>query len=271
MAFDLASISTGSVSRPPRIILLGVEKIGKSTFAAGANNSFILPIKGEEGIDDLGDCGKAPVCNSLVDVYGWFDFLLKEDHPFGTVCLDSTSTLAPMIEEESCQVLGLDKNGEGTTDNILKAGGGWGAGPKQGRVTWRNLTIWLDALRKERNMASILVGHVIVRRFDDPAGGSYDQYVWDIGEKEAALLYKWADSILFCNRRSAVVKVEKVGFGKEVKHGVDITGDQHFLYTQKRPAHPGGGRGPYGRLPYELPLSWPAFIDAVQKAPSQNS
>ncbi len=267
MAFDLSSISTGSILRPPRIILLGVEKIGKSTFAASADNSFVMPIKGEEGIDDLEGCGKAPVCNSMTDVCGWFNFLCKEDHPYRTVCLDSTSTLAPMIDAESCRSLGLTKDGDKTTDNILKAGGGWGAGPKQSQVAWYNLTAWLDVLRSERNMASILVGHVIVRRFDDPAGGSYDQYTWDIGEKNAALLYRWADSILFCNRRPAVVKVEDAGFGKEVKHGVDITGDQHFLYTQKRPAHPGGGRGAFGRLPYELPLSWAAFMKAVQEAP----
>ncbi len=268
MAFDLSSISTGSILRPPRIILLGVEKIGKSTFAADADNSVIIPIKGEEGIDDLENCGKIPVCSSTTDLFGWLNFLRTEDHPYQTVVIDSSSTLGPMIEEDSCRILGLDKDGKGITDNILKAGGGWGAGSRQGRVTWRNLTIWLDALRAERNMASILVGHVIVRRFDDPSGGSYDQYTWDIGEKDAALLYRWADSILFCNRRPAVVKVEDAGFGKEVKHGIDITGDQHFLYTQKRPAHPGGGRGVFGRLPYELPLSWAAFMKAVQEAPS---
>ncbi len=268
MPFDLASISTGSTSRPPRIILLGTEKIGKSTFAAAADRSVIIPIDGEEGTDDLEGCGVVPVCRSVTDVIGWFNFLLKEEHSYGTVCIDSTSTLSPMIDEDSCRILGADKDGKGVTDNIMKAGGGWGAGQKQSRVCWRNLTKWLDELRSQRNMASILVGHVIVRRFDDPNGGSYDQYAWDLPDKDAALLYRWADSILFCNRRSAVVKSEDVGFDKEVKRGISLDGDTRYLYTQKRAAHPGGGRGAYGRLPYELPLSWDAFIQAVGKATS---
>jgi hypothetical protein len=32
MAFDLASITTGRVDLPPRIIILGTPKVGKSTF-----------------------------------------------------------------------------------------------------------------------------------------------------------------------------------------------------------------------------------------------
>ena len=35
MAFDLASISNEAVARAPRIVLLGVEKIGKTSFACG--------------------------------------------------------------------------------------------------------------------------------------------------------------------------------------------------------------------------------------------
>ena len=64
MAYDLSQISSGVCVRAPRIILLGVEKIGKSTFAAGANRPVFLPIKGEEGIDEL-DVDKVPVCNTV--------------------------------------------------------------------------------------------------------------------------------------------------------------------------------------------------------------
>lgn len=265
MAFDLESISTGSILRPPRIILLGVEKIGKSTFAAAADDSVIIPIMGEEGIDDLSGCGKIPVCSSINEIISWLDFLRTKDHPYRTIAIDSGSALSPLIDAESCAQLGLAKDGEGTTENIMKAGGGWGVGPRQSRVTWRNLTTWLDTLRSERNMVVILIGHVIVRRFDDPNGDSYDQYQWDIHEKDAALLYRWADSILFANTK-VVVKEEDAGFGKKTRRGIETNPETRFLYTQKRPAHPGGGRGVYGRLPYEIPFSWAHFRDAVTEA-----
>lgn len=264
MSFDLSTITSAKVVRPPRIILLGVEKIGKSTFAAGADAPVFLPIKSEEGIDDI-EVPKVPVCNSVDDVFGWLKSLYNMKGNHETIVIDSGSALEPLVFEAACQRLGATKDGGGETQNIMKAGGGWGAGFREALVIWREITRWLDALRTNRGMASILIGHVIVRRFDDPNGESYDQYQWDIHEKAAALLYRWADSILFCNTKVAVKK-EDVGFNKEKKRGIDIGGGNRFLYTQKRPAHPGGGRGIYGHLPYELPLCWSNFRDAVAQA-----
>jgi hypothetical protein len=78
------------------------------------------------------------------------------------------------------------------------------------------------------------------------------------------LLKRWADVILFCNTKVSVKKEgEDTTFSKAKKRGYDLTHGQRFLYTQKRPAHPGGGRGIYGSLAYELPLSWTAFEEAV--------
>jgi hypothetical protein len=264
MAFDLSTILSSKVVRPPRIILLGVEKIGKSCFAAGSDHPIFLPIKGEEGIDDI-EVPKVPVCNHINEIFGWLQSLHEGEHGHETVVIDSGSTVEPLVFEESCRRLGSNKDGGGETNNIMKAGGGWGAGFRESLVIWRQITGWLDALRTNRGMASILIGHVTVRRFDDPNGESYDQYQWDIHEKAAALLYRWADSILFCNTK-VIVKKEEVGFNKEKKRGIDVGGGNRFLYTQKRPSHPGGGRGAYGHLPYELSLDWANFRDAVAQA-----
>jgi hypothetical protein len=48
MAFNLESITCEKRLRAPRIVLLGVEKIGKSTFAAGSANPIFIPIRGEQ-------------------------------------------------------------------------------------------------------------------------------------------------------------------------------------------------------------------------------
>lgn len=259
MAFDLSSISSEVRVRAPRIILLGVEKIGKSTFAAGADLPVFLPIKGEEGIDAI-KVGKTPVCISSRDVLEWITTLYTGKHEFQTVVIDSTSTLEPIIHAEKCQ----------ENDNAASINEGplaFGAGTDQANMVWRQITEGLDALRSERGMASILIGHIKVKRFDDPNGESYDQYQWDIHHKAASLLYRWSDLVLFCNTK-VVVTHEELGFSKKnvKKRGQEVYPGSRFLYTQKRPAHPGGGRGVYGHLPYELPLSWSNFRDAVAKA-----
>lgn len=257
MAFDLTSITSEARIRPPRIVVLGVEKIGKSEFAAGSGSPVFLPIKGEEGIDAI-KAGKVPVCNTFPEVMGWLASLYTGTHNYETVVIDSASTLEPLIWADVCQ-----RNGN--VDSIEKVMGGYGKGYTEACKTWRFLTSALDSLRADRGMASILIGHVRVKRFDDPAGDSYDQYQFDIHDRAASVLYRWADVILFCNTK-VVVRKEDVGFNKQKARGIEIAPGSRFLYTQKRPSHPGGGRGAFGHLPYELPLSWVNFQNAVATA-----
>ncbi len=255
MAFDLSSITSEARVRAPRIVLLGVEKIGKSTFAAGADSPIFLPIKGEEGIDEF-NVPKTPVCDSMDDVLGWLLSLGREEHSHQTVVIDSISTLEQIVHKDICTKAQAPSINEGLL--------AFGVGTDRANHGWRGITDVLDALRSHKNMTSILIGHVKVKRFDDPNGESYDQYQVDVHHKAASLLYRWADSILFCNTKVVVTK-EKLGFHKDNARNVgrDIAPGSRFLYTQKRPAHPGGGRGVYGRLSYELPLSWANFRDAV--------
>lgn len=261
MAFDLSSVSGGNGNRPPRIILLGVEKIGKSTFAASADRPVFIPLKGEEGIDGI-NVPQFPTCHSVDDVFQCLTSIYSEQHEFGTVVIDSASAFEPIAWAEVCRK-NVDKNGNPhPVESIEKVGGGYSKGYMEALYVWRRLTEAFDALRSTRNMASIVIGHVKVKRFDDPTGDSYDQYQFDVHEKAASLLYRWADVILFANNK-VVVKKEDIGFGNEKHRGIDITNGARFLYTQKRPSHPGGGRGVYGNLPYEIPLSWDNFMDAV--------
>jgi len=260
MAFDLSAIQPSNQLRPPRIVLLGVEKIGKTTFAACSDAPIILPIKGEEGCDDPGIQARAtvaPVCNTLEDVTGWLYALYSQQHEHRTVVLDSASALEPVIWQHVCQAAKVD--------SIEKVGGGYAKGYTESANVWRTITQALDALRNDRGMASILIGHVKVKRHDDPIDGSYDTYQFDVHDKVSALLFRWADVIWFAKSK-AVVRKEDAGFGKESKRAVDVAAGERFLYTQKRASHPGGGRGVYGRLPYELPLSWEAAMDAVAAA-----
>ena len=254
MSFDLNSIKKGVEHKAPRIILLGVEKIGKSTFAAGADNPIFLPIKGEEGVDDL-NVAKFPRAETFDDVLAAVATLITDEHEFKTFIIDSASALEPVIWAKLCE--------ENNCDSIEKVGGGYGKGYIEAANKWRDLMEGLDMLR-QKGIAVILIGHVKVKRFDDPLGASFDQYQFDLHEKVHLALTRWADSILFANTKT-IVKTEDVGFNKEKKTGKDLSG-QRFLFTQRRPGHPGGGRGVYGRLPYELPLEWSAFTNAATTA-----
>jgi hypothetical protein len=247
--YDLASLSTQAIVRPPRIILLGVEKIGKTTFGASFPSPVLISMNKEEGSDEFA-VAKFPTCYSYQDTLSCLKSLATEDHNLQTAIIDSASTLEPLIWADIC-----DKSNNAKTIDI--ACGGYGKGYTEALNYWNEVVNYLDYLRNNRGMATIVIGHVRVRVFNDPNGPAYDQYQFDIHEKASSLLLRWADCILFCN-----TKVISKDNDKHTR-GIDITPGMRYLYTQKRPAHPGGGRGVFGKLPYELPLSYEAFSKAA--------
>jgi len=254
MAFNLDSITSGICVRPPRIILLGEPKVGKSTMASQAPNPIFIPIAKEDGLDSI-ECAQFPVSNSFADVMSCLGTLYTENHEHQTVVIDSASALEPLVWSAVCQR-------SGPVNSIEKVGGGYGKGYAFALDEWRQLAEGLDALRDKKTMACILTGHTKVRRYDDPLEGSYDRHEWDIHTKAESFLYRWADAVLFAAFKTVVFR-EDVGFNKEKKRGIDTSSGQRFLYTQRRPGHPGGGRGSWGKLPYELPLDWNSLAGAL--------
>ena len=269
MAFNIKSLSAEAVIKAPRIVVIGTEKIGKTTFSCGSrivngkvaevglNSPVVISVKGEEGADGLA-VSKFPVAQTLDDVMSAIGSLYNEEHEFKTVVLDSASAVGPIISDSVCE--------EFSVANVRKVPG-FRTGEAATQLRWRNILSGLTALRDEKNMSSIVIGHVKVKPFKNPEGENYDTYDFDLEAEASEMLKRWADLILFCNTKVVVRKEgEDTTYTKAKKRGVDASNGQRFLYTQKRPSHPGGGRGIFGALPYELPLDWAAFQEAIQVA-----
>jgi len=269
MSFNIASLSAEAVINAPRIILLGVEKIGKTSFACGSrvengivsevglNDPVVIAVKGEEGAGGIA-VPKFPVAQSLDDVLEAIGSLYSEEHDRRTVVIDSASALGPIVYDDVCEEFGVT--------NVRKVPG-FRTGEAAVQVRWRNILNGLTSLSEDKHMSSILIGHVKVKPFKNPEGENYDTYDFDLDGDVAEMLKRWSDLILFCNTKTVIkVEGEDTKFSKAKKRGLDSSGGQRFVYTQKRPAHPGGGRPPFGRLPYELPLDWASFQEAIQVA-----
>lgn len=251
MAFDLASISRGRIVKAPRILLLGVEKVGKTTWASDAPSPIFLPIKGETGMDEL-DAPRTPVCNSYEDVIGWLQTLCTTDHDYKTTVIDSSSALEPMVWARTCK-----EHGVASIEQVLK---GFGKGYIEAMKYWQEIRAALDYLRDERGMGTIIIAHVKVKSFNDPLADPYDKYMVDLQERAAAMLTKWADHILFANFKNYSRIIDPAA-PRKITHATG--GQERAIFTQSRAGHPGGGRV---ALPYELPFNYAAFADAVNKA-----
>jgi hypothetical protein len=241
MSFDLSSIKRGPDLKPPRIFIYGVEGLGKTTFAAAAPKPIFLQT--EDGMGAL-DVARFPMVERIDDVRTAIGTLFEGEHDFETLVLDSADWLEQIIVKEI----------ESTHDAKDLA---YGKGALKQAEVWRELMDGFNALRNERGMAVILIGHCQIKRFDSPETEPYDRFMPKLQERSNALVREWADAVLFANYRT-VVKKSEVGFNKEVARGIS-TGER-LLFTTERPAYMAKNR--YA-LPDQLPLSWEALSDAI--------
>ena len=68
MTSVLESIQHGRQPKPPRVLLYGVEGIGKSTFGSEAPQPIF--VQTEDGLDEI-DCDRFPLATKFDDVIAW--------------------------------------------------------------------------------------------------------------------------------------------------------------------------------------------------------
>jgi len=246
MAFDLSSIKKGKTIHAPRLFLYSTHGIGKSTFASHAPDPVFICT--EDGLGSI-DTSSFPLAKSSIDVLSAIKTLYTDSHEYKTVVLDSADWLENILVQEI----------ESTHDAKDLA---YGKGAVILADKWRQILEGFNALRNERNMAVILIGHCEIKRFDSPEVEPYDRYQPKLQARSSALLQEWADAVLFANYRT-LIKKDDVGFNKSVTRGIS-TGER-LLYTQETPAYLAKNR--YS-LPPTLPLDWNAFATAIASSAS---
>jgi hypothetical protein len=249
MAFDLTSISRTKRIEAPKILLAGEPKIGKSTFAAMAPDSIgILTEDGMSGIDSQA----FPLAKTLDNVYAAISALLTEKHEFKSVYVDSLDWMEPLVNAHVCKA--------NKWDNIEAPG--YGKGYVAAAAEWKTLLDGLEALRRERGMAIVLICHVKQQRIESPTHEGYDAWVLKLHNRASALVEEWADIVGFAAHRIAIKKTD-AGFGN--KEAKALKTGERMLYLEAHPAYPSGNR--FGLT--DCPLDWEAFaeqLSALQSA-----
>lgn len=228
-----------------------------STFAAQAPRPIFLPT--EDGLGEI-DCVSFPLAKQLTEVEGYLKALAQEPHDYQTVVLDSLDWLEQLIWEDLCRL--------NNATTIEKVDGGYGKGYIAALGFWREIIDALDVLHKQRHMAVILIAHAKIERFEDPESTAYDRYSPRLHKHASALLTEWVDAVLFATRTFRT-EIEDAGFGRQrtIAVGVGQDGGQRILRTTGGPSCVAKNRY---NLPYELPLSWDAFVNALSNQPLQN-
>jgi len=235
MAISLSSLTKGGVTKPPRITIYGTEGIGKTTLAASAPNPVFLDV--EDGRQSVSDSvgWKITSFDECMEALG---VLYTDEHDYQTVVIDSFDWLERLIWKKVCK----DENVKSIEDI------GFGKGYVAAANYWVELCNGLNALRDEKGMISIRLGHSIIQRFDPPDGEPYDRYQIKLHKTASAILREHSDIVGFCNYQVSIVKTE-VGFNKKVSRGAGS--GMRYLFLEERPAFQAKNR--YG-MPEKIEL-----------------
>jgi hypothetical protein len=233
--FDLKSLKAEKSIKPPRFVIYGEPKVGKSTFASGAPDTIFLDLEG--GIDAL-EVAKLRI-NNTEHFNKALDSLLEQDHDFKTVVIDSADWLERYIHEYICETAKArsitDKSNQTTA---------YGNGYILAKNIFSGYLQKLDKLRNQKGMAIVMIAHSLVRKMEQPDTESYDSYVIKMHEKASSLMTEWADILGFARLKTLVNPDGKASSGERML----VLSDTKYATVGNR-----------YNLPNEIPLKWDEF------------
>ena len=250
MAISLGSIQKTKHASPPRILIHGQEKSGKSTWASQSPNPIF--IRTEDGLNGI-DANAFPLATKYNEVREALLALITQPHDFKTVVIDSADWLERIIHDQIC-----------TNENVktlAKAGGGYGNGYLIAMSYWKEVLTMLDDLNKRLGMIVIVICHSAITTINDPETESYDVATLKLhspkkGTGASDLFAEWADVIGYAKRPIIVTKNDS-GDHKAIDSGTNVMNE---LVIGKTATCVSGNR--YS-LPSKIPLTWQAFEQAM--------
>lgn len=246
--WTLADVSSGVQDVAKRLMLSGIEGIGKSTFGANAPSPIFLGV--EDGSLHL-PVKRTPKISRWVDALHAVDLLVKETHPFKTCVVDTVDHLEPLLWDHICE-----RDDEKSIESY-----GFGKGYTAALDEWRRFLRKLEALRA-KDINVLLIAHTHLKAFKNPQGPDFDRYELKLNIKAGGLLKEWCDAVLFAAYETWSVKEDK-----KDKKGKGVSNGQRSIYTERTAAYDAKNR--FG-LPPQLPLSWDEFELAVQAGKPQD-
>lgn len=251
------NITSGVIKSPQKVIVYGVEGIGKSTFVSQFPDPIFIDTEGSTKHLNVKRFDKPTSWEMLKEQVKY----VINNKPCKTLCIDTADWAERLCMEHVCK--------KANKNNIEDFGYGNGF-TYMNEEFGRLLNLLDDVIAAGINVA--ITAHAQLIKFEQPdEAGAYDRYELKLGvrkteKRTAALLKEWADTVLFANYKTVVVSVDDKG----KKH--KVYGGERVMYTAHHPCWDAKNR--YG-LPSECKFEYaeiaphiPSGISAAKITPS---
>jgi hypothetical protein len=216
----LDKITTGKIQRAQKVLLYGIEKVGKSSLAAKFPAPLFLDV--EQGTHQL-DLNRLDI-KSADELDKAITWVARDQHNYKTLVVDSVDWAEKLLAD---RVL-VENNWKSIeTPNYGK-----------GFVVLREaFKLFLESLGpvicKEINV--VLIGHAHIKKYNPPeASEGYDRWELKLDKENTPRAKEWADAILFAKFETKIIES-----GGKTK---GIGGKERVIYTTSSAAYDAGNR-----------------------------
>ena len=237
------NITSGPTATAQKVVLYGVEGIGKSTFASQFPSPIFIDTEGSTANMNVHRMDKPTSWQMLLDEVNY----IKQTHMCDTLIID-TADWAETLANQA--VIASDVNAQSIEDF------GYGKGYTMVKEKFGKLLNLLSELT-DAGINVVVTAHADIKKFEKPDEmGAFDRYQLKLSKQCAPLLKEWADMVLFANYETTIVTDSKTKSKK-------ATGGKRVMFTTHHPAWDAKNR--HG-LPDQLPFEFGAIAHIFQKA-----
>ncbi len=204
-------IIQGKIKSAQKIVVYGVEGIGKSTFASRFPSPLFIDTEGSTKHMDI---SRTPTPSSWTMLLDQAQYVKRNPTICKTLVIDTADWAERMCEQTVCA-----KAGKAGIEDFGYGKGYTYLGDEFGKL----LNLLQEVIAVGVNV--VFTAHAQMRKFEQPDElGSYDRWEMKLSKKTAPLLREWADMVLFVNYETYVIKSDnklekgKAQGGKRIMH-----------------------------------------------------
>ena len=236
------NITSGPTATAQKVVLYGVEGIGKSTFASQFPNPVFIDTEGSTSNMNVQRLDNPNSWQMLLDEVNY----VKQTKICSTLIIDTADWAETLANQHI-----IARNGITSIEDL-----GYGKGYTMVKEEFGKLLNLLSELTDD-GINVVVTAHAELKKKEEPDQmGAYDRYQLKLSRQCAPLLKEWSDMVLFANYETTIVTDSKTKSKK-------ATGGQRVMFTTHHPAWDAKNRH---NLPEKLSFDFSSIAQLFQPA-----